>query len=136
MAANGILGWTIDGTTGGLTALTGSPYQPGVEVFGAAFDPSGKFFYASAGPAGGILGFTVDQNSGALTPVPGSPFSSSSFLAGPTVEPSGQFLFAEDPKNQAIIGFTIDSATGALTPLGNPTAVGAQPISLTIVKAP
>jgi 6-phosphogluconolactonase (cycloisomerase 2 family) len=136
MAVNGILAWNIDGTTGGLTALTGSPFQVGIAIYSAAFDPSGKFLYATAGPAGGILGFNVDPNSGALTPIPGSPFSSGSFLGGPTVEPSGRFLFAEDPTKHAIAVFTIDSATGALAALGSPASLGARPISLTIVKAP
>ena len=135
MAANGILGWSIDGTTGGLAVLPGSPFQLGVAIYGGAFDPSGKFLYASAS-AGGILGFSVDANSGALTPIAGSPFASSSVLGGPTIEPSGRFLFAVDGKNSAIVGFSIDSATGALAPLGSPTAVSAHPMSLTVVKAP
>jgi 6-phosphogluconolactonase (cycloisomerase 2 family) len=135
MAANGILGWSIDGTTGRLAVLPGSPFQLGVAIYGGAFDPSGKFLYASAS-AGGILGFSVDANSGALTPIAGSPFASSSVLGGPTIEPSGRFLFAVDGKNSAIVGFSIDSATGALAPLGSPTAVSAHPMSLTVVKAP
>jgi 6-phosphogluconolactonase len=136
LEANGILAWNIDGTTGGLKVLTGSPFQVGVAIYSAAFDPLGKFLYATAGPAGGILGFNVDPNSGALTAIPGSPFSSGSFLGGPTVDPSGRFLFAEDPTKHAIVGFTIDSATGALAALGSPASLGARPISLTIVRAP
>jgi len=136
MKANGILAWNIDGTTGGLTVLTGSPFQVGVAIYSAAFDPSGKFLYATAGPMGGLLGFNVDPNSGALTPIPGSPFSSGSFLGGPTVEPSGRFLFAGDEPNHTIVGFSIDSATGALAALGSPAPLSARPISLTIVKVP
>ncbi len=136
LEANGILAWNIDGTTGGLTVLTGSPFQVGVPIHSAAFDPSGKFLYATAGPTGGILGFNVDPNSGALTPIPGSPFSSGSFLADPTVEPSGRFLFAGDEPNHAIVRFSIDSATGALAALGSPAPLSARPVSLTIVKVP
>jgi len=136
LEANGILAWNIDGTTGGLTVLTGSPFQVGAAIYSAAFDPSGKFLYATAGPMGGLLGFNVDPNSGALTPIPGSPFSSGSFLGGPTVEPSGHFLFAGDEPNHTIVGFSIDSATGALTALGSPAPLSARPVSLTIVKVP
>ncbi len=134
MAANGVLGWSIDGTTGGLTGLTGSPFQVGAAIYSAAFDPSGKFLYA--GSAGGMFGFDVDANSGALTPMPGSPFSPSSVLGGPTIEPSGRFLFAGDGKNSVIVGFSIDSATGALALLGSSTPFSAHPMSMTIVKAP
>jgi 6-phosphogluconolactonase (cycloisomerase 2 family) len=136
LAANGILAWSVNSTTGGLTVLPASPFQPGTATFGQAFDPSGKFFYVSAGAAGGILGFTVDSASGALTPLPGSPFAPGSVLNGLAVDPSGRFLFAEDLHNKTINGFKMDAATGALTPLGSPTAINAGIVSMTLVQVP
>ena len=136
LAANGILAWSVDAATGKLTVLPGSPFEAGVATFDAALDPEGKFLYVSAGATGGILGFNVDANSGALAPLASSPFSSGTALLGPVVDPSGRFLFAVDSRNSAIAGFSLDATTGALTALGNPTSVGAQPLSLTIVKAP
>jgi len=135
-AANGILAWSVDGATGSLAALPGSPFAAGVATFDPALDPGGRFLYVSAGATGGILGFNVDANTGALTPLASSPFSSGTALLGPVVDPSGRFLFAMDSQNSAIAGFNLNATTGALTALGNPTSVGAQPESLTIVKAP
>jgi len=136
LPANGILAWSVDRATGKLTVLPGSPFEAGVATFDPVLDPEGKFLYVSGGPTGGILGFNVDANSGALTPLASSPFSSGTALLGPVVDPSGRFLFAGDWQNSAIAGFNLDATTGALTALGNPTSVGAQPESLTIVKAP
>ena len=136
-AGNGVMAWSIDSITGGLTMLAGSPYQAGTLAFGTGtFDPSGKYLYVSAGAPGGILGFNVDANSGALTPLSGSPFASTSVVSSPVVEPGGRFLLASDTKNKAIVGFSLDSATGELTPLGSPTPSGSVPITLTIVKVP
>jgi 6-phosphogluconolactonase len=136
LAAQGILGWSIDGTTGKLAVLPGSPFAPGAASFGATFDPAGKFLYVSAGPGGGISGFSVDSNSGMLTPLASSPFFSGSDRLGPTLDPSGRFLFAVDTKNSAIAGYSVDAMTGTLTALGSPTALGAHPGPLIIVKAP
>jgi 6-phosphogluconolactonase (cycloisomerase 2 family) len=135
-AANGILAWSIEATNGALTPLTGSPYQTGLETYGAALDPSGKFLYTSAGLAGGILGFRVDATSGALTLVTGSPFSPEFVLSAPSMDPSGKFLFTADGQSSVIRGFSIDSQTGVLTPLGTSTPLAVRPISMTIVKAP
>ena len=136
LAANGILGWSIDATTGELTSLAGSPFQSGAACFGGTFDPAGKFLYVSAGAGGGIYGFNVDSGSGSLTPLPNSPFASTAVLSSPVVDPSGQFLFAVDIQTSAITGFSLDATTGALTQLGNPAVVDASLGLLTIVKAP
>jgi 6-phosphogluconolactonase len=135
-AANGILAWSIDATTGELTNLPGSPCQPGIASFGGAFDPAGKFFYVSAGGDGGIYGFNVDNNSGALTPLASSPFASGSVMSDPAIDPSGKFLFTVDALTSAITGFSVDATTGALTDLGSPAMLNAQAGLLTIVKAP
>jgi len=141
VAANGILAWSVDAATGSLAVLPGSPFDAGVATFDPALDPEGKFLYVSAGATGGLLGsggmlgFKVDANSGALTPLASSPFSSGTALLDLVVDPSGRFLFAGGWVNGTIAGFSLDATTGALTTLG-PTSVGAEPVSLTIVKAP
>jgi 6-phosphogluconolactonase len=135
-AANGILAWSVDSTTGALTVLPASPFAAGTTPLDIAIDPSGKFLYASNGTSGGLSGFTIDAASGALTPMSASPFDRSAVLVGCVIDPSGQLLLAVDAKNEAITLFSIDSSTGVLTQLGSPTAVGAIPFSLVMAKAP
>jgi 6-phosphogluconolactonase (cycloisomerase 2 family) len=135
-AANGILAWSIDGTTGALTVLPASPFAAGTRPNGVVIDPLGKFLYASNGGGGGISGFTVDGASGALTPMSGSPFDASVGFASCVSDPLGRLVVAVDGLHDTITVFAIDPTTGALTQLGNPTSVSAFPVSLTIVKAP
>src|SRR6202008_1772940 len=117
--------------TGNLTVLGGSPFQIGVEAYGGAMTPSGKFLYLTAGPAGGIDGLSVDSTSGALTLLPGSPFVPGSVFGSPAIEPGGKFLFAQDA-NSAITAFRIDGASGALTAVGVPAPATGPAISLVV----
>jgi 6-phosphogluconolactonase len=74
-----VLAFTIDATTGALTAITGSPFEAGVFPTYFTLDPSGKFAYAAEGTMSNVSaypigGFAVDGMTGALATVPGSPF--------------------------------------------------------------
>ncbi len=135
-AANGLLAWSVDSTTGALTALPESPFAAGTPLAGVMIDLSGKFLYALNGPVGGISGFAIDAASGVLTPMSGSPFGAGAAIGSQVVDPSGRVLVAGDDKNRAITLFTIDSSTGALTPLGSPTSIGSVPVSLVMATAP
>jgi 6-phosphogluconolactonase (cycloisomerase 2 family) len=135
-AANGILAWSIDSTTGALSVLPASPFAAGTTPIGVTIDPAGKVLYASNGVGGGISGFTIDAASGALTPMSGSPFDMSAVLVECVVDPSGKLLAAVDAKNKAITLFSIDSSTGTPTQLGSPTSIGGISLSLVMAKAP
>jgi 6-phosphogluconolactonase len=71
-----VYGYSIDATTGALTALTGSPYSTGAGSLPQfiTIDPSGKFGYTANEGAGNISGFAINPTTGVLTPVPSSPF--------------------------------------------------------------
>ena len=135
-AANGVLAWSVDNTSGALTALPGSPFAAGTTTFGVTISPSGKFLYSSSSLTGGISGFSIDAASGALAPIAGSPFDISVRWGQCVVDPSGKLLVAVDAKNKAIALFSIDSTTGALTRVGNSTPVGGIVFSLALAKAP
>jgi 6-phosphogluconolactonase len=135
-AANGILAWSVDATTGALTPMTGAPFLPGATTYSATFDQAGKFLYVSAGANLGILGFSVDAGTGALTPMSGSPFFTASFLGPLVVDPTGKWLIAGNGKDQAINVFSLDATTGMPTQLVSTTPAGALPGWLTIVQGP
>jgi len=71
-ASNEVEGYSIDGTSGALTPLAGSPLPTGVEPFSAAV--GGWLYVANAG-SNSLSVYSIDQSSGALTPVAGSPFA-------------------------------------------------------------
>jgi 6-phosphogluconolactonase len=112
------------------TALSGSPFVPGVG-FSIVVDPSGNFLYAADDdPPGGIFAFTTDS-AGALAPVPDSPFT----IPGQTVADSlpmgivdnGSYVYAALSQSNQIAAFSIASG-GTLTPVPNsPFPAGTAP---------
>lgn len=135
-AGNGILGWTIDATSGAVTPLPGSPFAVGSVAVGAVIDRAGKYLYTGGGASGGLLGFSVDAATGALTALAGSPFDSGSTLGSPAVDTSGSFLFAPDLTNKILAGFRLDPMTGGLTALGSSVPATVPTGGLVFVKAP
>ena len=122
-------GYSIS-SSGGLTAITGSPFSLGGASPGAggltAF-AAGAYFYATDINAGTVAGFLNNPSSGTLTPVPGSPFP-----AGNTpvqaAQTEGAFLYVCDLNDSegGISAFAINAQNGALTPVpGSPFPTGA-----------
>lgn len=74
-ALNQIAGFSIDGATGALTPLAGSPFSVGVESSSAVASARGQFLYVMNTSANSMSVYSIDQDSGALTPVSGSPFA-------------------------------------------------------------
>jgi 6-phosphogluconolactonase len=120
-------GFSIDQTTGALTALAGSPFSTGTfsVPVGLASPAGSSLLYAA--DAGRVDAFTVSAT-GIPTAISSSPFPSGSglFLA---VDPSGKFLYTAADNSLGtggIFAFTIDS-TGALTAVpGSPFTLPGQ----------
>jgi 6-phosphogluconolactonase len=112
-----IAAFSIDGASGGLTPLAGSPFPAGMDPLYLALDPAGRFLYAADVQDDTISAFAVDASSGVPTKVAGSPFIAPSPLADIVVDLGGAFLFAAS--GSEITTFGIDSATGALSNLAS-----------------
>src|SRR5262249_53408129 len=93
----GMDAFSIDSTTGALTAVPGSPFSVGGVPGSVAIDASGSFLIVGTGPRlGGGPGnclavLSIDPGTGALTPVPGSPFGPLQACGGVAADPSGAF---------------------------------------------
>jgi 6-phosphogluconolactonase (cycloisomerase 2 family) len=117
-------GFSINQTTGALTALGGSPFSTGTISIpvGLASPPGSNLLYA--GDAGRVDAFTVSA-SGIPTALSSSPFPSGSGLLL-AVDPFSNFLYTaiDDPTGTGgVFAYTIDSA-GALTAVpGSPFAL-------------
>jgi 6-phosphogluconolactonase (cycloisomerase 2 family) len=143
-ASNAIVGFTINGSTGALAPMSGSPFPAGASPQQVVISPSGNFLYASDGndPQGGISAYTIDSSTGALTSIAGSPFPTA-VGGGPdglVVDSTGKFLFAALPFLNGVAAFTIDSSTGVLTSVAGspflPSLGGAFPIMYSIALSP
>ncbi len=116
-------GFSINQTTGALTALAGSPFSTGtLSVPGALAAPPGdlgspasSLLYAA--DSGTVDTFTISA-AGVPTALSGSPFLPEIGFSI-VVDPSGRFLYAsDDDPPGGIFAFTTDS-TGALTQVPN-----------------
>jgi len=129
--------YMIEGMTGALTPVPGSPFATGIGPQGVIVDPFGRFVYVANLQSNSVSAYTIDPATGALTEIPGSPFA-----AGGTsprtvaIDPSGQFVYVANVTSNNIAAFIIDPTTGGLTPVpGSPFAAGTAPITLVVQPA-
>jgi len=73
--------FTINQSTGALTAVGSAPFGTEDSYGTVLVDPSGKFVYVSD-DFSDIVSYTIDPTTGALTPIPGSPFATNDSSAG------------------------------------------------------
>jgi 6-phosphogluconolactonase len=122
---------------GALTAVPGSPFTSGTNLYLTA-DPANHFvFAADEDPPGGVLAFTINATTGALTAVPSSPFAISSSggavrLGQITVDPTGSFVYVTIPATGQVAAFSIAPSSGVLTPVpGSPFTAGSGAFAIT-----
>jgi 6-phosphogluconolactonase len=76
--SNNVSAYTLEGTTGALTPLAGSPFAAGNQPSAVAIDPTGAFAFVANAGAGTVSVYAIDAITGALTPISGSPFTTGS----------------------------------------------------------
>ena len=128
--------FSVNATTGALTAISGSPFPTSLSVPTAiAVDPTSKFVYAADSGGAGVAAFSINSSTGGLTKVTGSPFTAGGFRSvGVTVHPNGKFLYlALESFGTGV--FNIDTSSGALSSFrivppfanGQPQAIAINP---------
>ncbi len=117
---NDVWALAIDGASGALTPVTGSPFTAGKDPQRLTVDPTGQFVYVPNLRDANVSAFKITADSGALTAVAASPFPAGVFPTGVTTNPTGQFLYVSN-QDGSISAYTIDGGSGALTPVeGSP----------------
>lgn len=115
--------FSLDGASGALSPLPGSPFYPGTFARTVVVHPSGKFVYydSSSTPppntAAGLAGYSVGAT-GVPTPLPGSPFPGLGGSSGMAFTPDGRFLFSVPQQTQGssqVYTFSVNTSTGALS---------------------
>lgn len=120
---NNVWGFTIDQTTGALTALT--PVAVGQGPTDVLVDHTGTYLYVINSTDGDISGFTITAGTGVLVAnspaVAASPYTAGS-LGAPsfgTIDPTNAYLYVPDG-GTTVKGFNIAPATGLLTAFSTP----------------
>ncbi|MGH9544126.1 MAG: lactonase family protein [Terriglobales bacterium] len=122
-----IQAFTIDRTTGALTAVSGSPF-PTAGADSITSDPAGRFLFVGNDNTGQVSVFQINSTTGALVAAPGSPFSAFNldFAHVLAVDGTGSFLYVgQSLPALPVYAFSIDQNSGALSPaVGSPFALG------------
>ncbi len=146
-----LLGYSIDETTGALTAISGSPFSNTFDATpltgdGVNIHPNGKWIYMGLAGQNKMAAFSIDQTTGVLTMIQ-APVSNGGFAnnqgAGSQVHPNGKFLYSTAFQNcgavcamdKQVIIYSIDQTTGSLT-LISPTKASSVYSSLTTAGGP
>jgi len=116
--------YSIDQTTGALSAVIGSPFGTVYAPFNIAMQPkstNGEFVYSFSLNATGtatnpIEGYQLDPATGALKVITGSPFNVSTPSAFGQFDQSGSYLFVyPSPASSVPLGVINVASSGALT---------------------
>ena len=112
-----VYGYSIDHTTGAVTALGVPSYSVASGARAVVGDSSGQHLYV-AGSAS-VAGFAIDSATGALTPLNGSPYGTTGGQAI-TIDAQGQFAYVS---GSGLSVYAVDSSSGGLTEVaGSPFA--------------
>ncbi len=111
-STNTISGYSINKTTGALTATPGSPYAVGVSPTALAISANNKFLFA--GGYGALYEFSI-SSTGALAAFNGGSALASVLAQSMTISPDGQWLFILNSDASTLSQFQINQVTGTLT---------------------
>jgi 6-phosphogluconolactonase len=128
-----IFAFSINQTSGALTAVSGSPFAAGNGSQSIAFDTAGAHLYVANFDDNSISAYALNASTGVLTPITNSPFTVSGTNPQPSqLASSGNHLFVADFGANSVDVFTIAASTGQLTEgvAGSPFATGTAPYAL------
>ena len=107
--------FTVNPTTGALTAVPGGPVTADQNPSAIAVDTSGQFVYVSNVGSGDVSIFNVDPVAGTLT-LQGNTFSPGTSGTSIAVAPSDNYLFVGGSHSPtgSVFGFTLNPNSGSL----------------------
>lgn len=138
--SDNISGYTVNGTTGGLSAIAGSPFANVLAPSAIAVSPNGFFAFATNSQTNKVTSFRVGTDGGVLlasgTSTSPNPAHVGTTPSAVAISRDTQFLYVANRGSDSVTAFSIGS-TGILTLIpsatGTPNPVaagGSAPVSL------
>ncbi len=128
LGSAGIVGFTINSSTGALTQIGSGPlaaYAGGLPN-SLAVEKTGRYLYATDG-VNGVEVFGINATTGALTALTLSPIAAQSNRSAAATDPSGTFLYVANRDANNVSAYAI-LGNGLLSEIsGSPFAAGTQP---------
>jgi 6-phosphogluconolactonase (cycloisomerase 2 family) len=133
-----VFAFSVNSTTGALTAVSGSPFQPSatvneVKVYLAqpsaiASDAKNSYVYVTDTKNGSVWGFSIGST-GALTALSGVPYKAGGAPSGVVVDPTYAYVYVSNATDATVTAYSMTS--GVLTPINN-YSTGLQPVAIGI----
>src|SRR5713226_6640260 len=133
--SNDVSMYTINATTGALTAIAPGTIAAGRFPQAVAVDPSGRFAYVATLEFDAVSMYTINATTGALTSI-GTTVKAGGSAQSVAVDPSGRFAYVASADNDfgfssLVSMYTINATTGVLTSIGAIDA-GITPASVAV----
>jgi len=132
-----VAAFSIDPSSGALTAVPGSPFSLRGAPYSVAIDASGRFLFVSgpqATAAHCLDVLSIDPGTGALALVPGSPFVGCGAVAA---DPSEPFVYAagsgSETASAEVLVLSLDQTTGALAPISQAAVPDTSKLGVTFI---
>ena len=130
-----IFGFAI-GSSGGLTATSGSPYEAGVKPSAVTSDPTNRFVYATDFASNELIGFTI-QDGDVLDFLVNGPFKTGNEPSSLVIDPRGIYIYLANSLDSTVSAYTIALPTGTPSVVVSTTgsqlnATNTQPVSIVV----
>src|SRR5215470_4477391 len=129
--SSNIAAFSIDGGTGNLTVVSGSPFATVAAPQSIAVAANNKVLYVANPAAGTVSGFAI-SSSGALSAISGSPFAAGTSPSFVIVDHQSKLLYVADSSKNAVLGFSLDANGVPSSISGSPFAAGTNPVPIAI----
>jgi 6-phosphogluconolactonase len=130
-----IFGYSI-GSSGALTAASGSPYQAGVKPSALATDPTSRFVFVTDYASNELIGYTV-LSTNVLSFMINGPFKTGNEPTSIIVDPRGIYMYITNSLDNTVSSYSIALPTGTPSTIvganstsGNTTST--DPVAITV----
>jgi 6-phosphogluconolactonase (cycloisomerase 2 family) len=130
-----VYAFSIDQSSGTLTAVSGSPFAAGNGSQSLAFDATGAYLYVANLTDNTISGYTVNASTGALTELANSPYAALGNNPQPSqIVTAGNYLYVADSGTNVVEFFAVAAGTGELSrpSTEKPAATDTGPVSVAV----
>jgi 6-phosphogluconolactonase (cycloisomerase 2 family) len=130
-----VFGYSV-GSSGALTAASGSPYQAGVKPSALATDPTSRFVFVTDYASNELIGYTV-LSTNVLSFMINGPFKTGNQPTSITIDPRGIYMYVTNSLDNTLSSYSIALPTGTpSTIVGSGSTAGnstdTEPVSVTV----
>ena len=105
-----VFGYSV-GSSGALTAVSGSPYQAGVKPSALATDPTSRFIFVTDYASNELIGYTV-LSTNVLSFMINGPFKTGNEPTSITIDPRGIYMYITNSLDDTLSSYSISLPTG------------------------